>query len=607
MNCSAPPGGTCTSGYKTAQSMSQYLTPAQISGCSQVFTWSVFNGFPDPSACAAFASDPLTNEPAYCCAYAMMYVSNPNQVYPIETNAGTLCSNPNFSTLSCQTFVDPLFPNGGVYPGTFAKYIGCPNAGIIDALTASIAPPDALTAPWGQGLSLAQAFALVGPYGCYDATPLQNAQLYSQTHQVCPDLDNGFSYSADLSTELTQASWSGLSLTVPCCARLSQTIRTGDSGELCDAQACFASPQCAEVLREHCSATANQRDVYCTRWKSWTTNRLFTANCTTSVNTYSSAGTFPSSMDQSMFSLLDYCSGNSITDPDLCAGLSFAAALNNNLLFPRVDAVHITDIVPQVSTTNSVQTVTFSITNKSNRTFASLTVLNTNSNYAVSLQTQTLPPTSKTVVTVSTTLSAVPEAANDLYVLSNTITWVGDSFNANDMCEGVGTFFPSLLTASLSTPQNTDFPEALQCTPGDTELSFQYFDAGTTTTSLPPVYDSATCASLSVQHSATLGATPFPSCSCTSPLGCSGGLEGGCHSSTVISRQLSSVRVCSTQGWLTSPLYFADTVSWGLPRTLRQDFPIFGGFQVGYVGNPFNFFLTPTLMVFPLTSAFALG
>lgn len=58
-------------------------------------------------------------------------------------------------------------------------------------------------------------------------------------------------------------------------------------------------------------------------------------------------------------------------------------------------------------------------------------------------------------------------------------------------------------------------------------------------------------------------------------------------------------------------MYFADTVSWYVTTTsgaaLRQDFPLFGGFQVTYGSNPFNFFLTPTLMVFPLTSDFALG
>lgn len=610
MNCTAVPGGTCTAGYKGLKSFSDFLTPAQVATCNatSIYTWSQQDGFPDPYACVQLAA--FYNEPSYCCLFQELYPSPSFLDYAPLANAGSLCSNPNFSTLSCQSFPDPNWPTSPLY--NKPEYIGCPNAGILDALTASIVPTNPTTASWGSGLSLAQAFAIAGPFGCYDATPVQNAQLYSQTHQVCPDLDFGFSYSAALSTELTQASWSGQSLTVPCCARLSQTIRTGDSGEVCDAQACFSSPQCSELLREHCSVTANQRDVYCTRWKSWTTNRMFTptAQCTTSGFPFVSAGSFPSSMDQSMFALLDFCSGNSVTDPDLCAGLKFG--LGNNLLFPRVEGVTITDIVPQINSTNTVRTVTFSITNVSNRPFSSLSIFTTNTNYTFTLQTQTLAPTSKTLVTVSTGLSTAVEEANDLYVVSNTITWVGDSFNVDDNCEAVGTFFPSLLTASLSVPQNTDFPVALQCAAGDTEVSYQLFDAGTTTTALAPVLDSATCASLSAQHSATLGATPFPSCSCTSGLGCAGGFEGGCHSSTVVSRQLSSVRVCSTQGWLLSPMYFADTFSW-LPNptssanTLRQDFPLFGGFQVGFVGNPFNFFLTPTLMVFPLTSNFALG
>jgi hypothetical protein len=57
-------------------------------------------------------------------------------------------------------------------------------------------------------------------------------------------------------------------------------------------------------------------------------------------------------------------------------------------------------------------------------------------------------------------------------------------------------------------------------------------------------------------------------------------------------------------------MFFADTFSWlPSPTTsqLRQDFPIFGGFTVGFVGNPYNYFLTPTLMVFPLTSGLFLG
>jgi hypothetical protein len=478
---------------------------------------------------------------------------------------------------------------------------------VIDALTASIPGADTNTESYGRGLTLQQAYESVGPFGCYDATPLQNAQLYSQTHQVCPNLDFGISYTSSLDDALTQGSWSALSITVPCCARVSQTNLVGDSNESCSAQACFESPQCAELLRGYCSTSANRNDTFCIRWKSWTTNNLFTENCTVTGNVLPSAGSYPSSMDQAFFSLLDYCGANSVTDPDVCAALTFVPALNNNVLFPRVDAIHISDVVGEFGTSLTIQTVTFSITNRSNISMKSLTALRTNANYTVSFQTQTLQPNEKTVVTVTTGLTEPPPEANDVYVLSKTITWVGDSFNVNDDCEAVGTFFPFQL--SLTEPQNTDFPVADACVLGDEQLSYQLFDAGTTTTQFAPVLDSLTCASLSAQHTASLGATPFPSCSCTSIYGCDAGYEGRCNSSTVISRQLSSVRVCSTQGWQTSPVYFADTFSW-LPNslsTLRQDFPIFGGFQVTFGGNPFNFFLTPTLMVFPLTSAFALA
>lgn len=612
MNCSSTPGGSCTAGYKSAVSFSSALTPAQVTSCTNVFnTFTTGVGMYDPADCLVQAAGGTSSYfsgqpfPSYCCNFRQMF----SYTVPVDAepalNAGLLCSNPNFSTLSCVNRIDNRYVSG------LQNVITCSNAGIIDALTASI--PSTNNAPvWGQGLSLAQAFAAAGPYGCYDATPLQNAQLYSQTHQVCPNLDYGFSYSANLSTELTQASWSELSLTVPCCARLSQTNRTGDSGELCDAQACFESPQCAELLRGFCGQTANQRSTYCARWKSWTTTKIFTSPCTLTSSLFPSSGTFPSAMDQSMFSLLDYCAVNSVTDPDLCAALTFAPALKNHLLFPRVDAVHITDIVPQINSTNTVRTVTFSISNASNILFRSLTILTTNTNYTLTLQSSTLFPSSSTLVTVTTALSTAVEEAKDLYVTSDTITWVGDSFNAADDCEVVGTFYPSSLTSSLTKPENSDYPVALSCAPGDTEVSYNLYDAGTTTTTLSPVLDTATCASLSAQHTATLGATVFPSCSCTSSFGCPGGLEGGCNSSTVISRQLSSVRVCSTQGWLTSPMFFADTFSW-LPsptssqNALRQDFPIFGGFTVGFVGNPYNFFLTPTLMVFPLTSAQFLG
>ena len=610
MNCSSPPGGSCTSTYKTALSFSSALTPAQVTECTNVFnSFSTGVGMYDPADCLIQAAGGPSayfvgqTFPTYCCNFKQLYAfSGPVDAEP-ALNAGSFCSNPNFSTLSCVNRIDNRYVSG------LQNVITCSNAGIIDALTASI--PSTNNAPvWGQGLSLAQAFAVAGPYGCYDATPLQNAQLYSQTHQVCPNLDAGFSYSANLSTELTQASWSGLSLTAACCARQSQTNRTGDSGELCDAQACFQSPQCAEILRDYCNDVSNQRNVSCARWKSWTTSQIFTSPCTLTTSLFPSSGAFPSAMDQSMFSLLDYCAVNSVTDPDLCSALTFAPALGNHLLFPRVDAVHITDIVPQINSTNTVKTVTFSITNASNILFRSLTILTTNTNYTLTLQSATLFPSSSTLVTVSTGLSSFVEDAKDLYVVSNTLTWVGDSFNAADDCEIVGTFHPSLLTSSLSRPQNSDYPVALSCAAGDTEISYTFYDAGTTTTNLPPVFDTATCASLSAQHTATLGATAFPSCSCTSSFGCAGGLEGSCNSSTVISRQLSSVRVCSTQGWLTSPMFFADTFSWlPSPTTsqLRQDFPIFGGFTVGFVGNPYNYFLTPTLMVFPLTSGLFLG
>lgn len=599
MQCS---GGSCTAGYKSLKSYSDFLTPGQQAACSNVLAYAQtdFGGFPDPYACLQYGFAP---DPPYCCAFQFLYTF-PNVLFalPKMANAGSVCHNPNFNSNSCQVF-GPYSPPSEAGPYTKSFYIACPNAGVIDALTASILGGDSNTQSYGFSLTLQQAYDLVGPYGCYDATPLQQGALYSQTHQVCPNLDLGFSYTSALDAALTQASWSSLSITVPCCARLSQTILTGDSNESCSAQSCFESPQCGELLRSYCSNTINRNDVFCLRWKSWTTNRLFLDNCTTSNNVFPSAGTYPSSMDQAFFSLLDYCAANSVTDPDVCEGLTFAAGLNNNLVFPRVDAITISDIVGEFATAMTIQTLTFSITNRSNIPMKSLTVLTTNTNYTITLQTQTLLPNEKTLVTVSTGLTqALPP--DDVYVLSKTLTWVGDSFNVNDDCEAVGTFFPSTNPSSLTVPQNFEYPVADACVSGDEELSFQLFDAGTTTTHFAPVFDSATCASLSDQHSLTLGATVFPSCSCTSPFGCDAGLEGRCHSSTIVSRELSSVRVCNGQGWSTTPMYFADTFSW-LPNTLsslRQDFPIFGGFQVTFGSNPFNFFLTPTLMAFPLTS-----
>jgi hypothetical protein len=520
-------------------------------------------------------------------------------------NAAVLCSNPNFSTLSCQARFDNRYTNDYV--------VTCSNAGILDALTASIVASTPVgTRSWGQGLSLAQAFAVAGPFGCYDATPLQNANLYSITHQFCPTLDGGISYTTNTAVELNPASWSTLSISVACCARQSQTILTGDSGEECDAQACFQSPQCGEVLRDHCSQTANQRDVFCTRWKSWTTNGMIGVPQNTCVSPgwisagYPISGTFPSAMDQAMFSLLDYCTANSVTDTDLCAGLSFAPALNNNVLFPRMDAVNISDIVPQYSSSNTVNTVTFSITNVSSRFLRSVTTLQAGSNYTVTIQNPSLYPSSRTAVTVSTAQTAV--SAEEVYVISNTVTWVGDSFNVEDQCEAVGTFFPSQLPASISSPQNIDFPTVNACAAGDEQVSLQFFDAGTTTTSFPPALDSTTCGTLLMMHTDSLGATVFPSCSCTSAFGCSGGLEGGCNSSTIVSRQLSSVRVCSTQGYQSTPIFFMDSITYltNVVSPFRQDFPLFGGFQAAFTVNPFNFFLTPTLLVFPLTSDEAL-
>lgn len=604
MNCTPVPGGTCAAGYKSLKSYSDFLTPAESAPCVNVINIGKTNGWPDPNACLEYTQQ--FSVPSYCCSFQDVYVlTNTLPLYDPQPNAGSLCFNPNFASVSCVVEFDQNYPFNSLYPTPF--YIACPNAGIMNALTASIPAPNANTSGWGQGLSLEQAFNVVGPYGCYDATPLQNQNLFDITHQFCPLLDQGISYTNNVTYEWTPSSWTSLSLTVACCARASQTLLTGDSAEQCDGQACFQSPQCGELLRDFCSQTANRDNVYCTRWKAWTTGGMLGVavnQCTSDAYEaadYPLVGTHPSSMDQAMFSVLDYCSANSLTDPDVCGALSFAPGLNNTLLFPRMDGVVLSDIVPQFSGTPSIQTVTFSITNVSPLLLRSITVLKADpaNLFTVSFQTGTLYPTSKTLVTVTTTQTQA--MAEEVYILGSTTSWVADSFNADDMCENVGTFFA---TGTSTSPTVLDYPLVPSCAPGDTEMSFQLTDAGTTTTSFPPVFDSMTCASIGANHTASMGSTPFPSCSCTSPYGCSGGLEGGCESSTIITRQLASSRVCSTQGWSTMPIFFIDSVTWlpTLTAKFRQDFPIFGGFQAGYNPNPFASFLTATLQVFPLTS-----
>ena len=602
MNCTSPPGGTCTSGYKSLLSFSDYLTSAEAAECNNLFTFSQLVGIVDPGFCLNLDKriPPLITNNYFCCNGRQLYLgTGSSQDYRALPNGGLYCQNPNFNLNNCTK----TFNTGGqgIYP-TKQYFWACPNAGIIDALVNSISG-DATTEGWGFGFDSSTAFSLVGPYGCYDALPDQNENLYKIRQQFCPDLDAGYSYSENIMLSFTPSSWSNLSLTAACCARANQASISGDSGEKCDFMACFQSPQCGEILRDFCASVSNQRGSVCARFKSWTSVNLFNENAasTTFTTVYPAFGSYPSSMDQAFFSLLSYCSTTQYDDIEFCGAIVNTNVLDNHLLFPRIDTIYLSDVIPSFYTSLTNQTVSFSITNRSNILLKSLTVIQaTTSAYTVSFATRTLYPGSSTNVTVTTTLSSLNYS--NIYEVETSDNWVSDSFNANDDCTYEGSYF---LTGSMTEPTERDFPALASCNSGDVQIG-TYQNVGETT--LVPLLKASPdddCLQQLEAFDASLGFSTYPGCACPDDKECVGGFNGECEQKSLLTRELTSGLVCAANdGWELTGMYFIDSITWltNINDTTRQDFPVFGGFAVGMQPNPFNYFLTPNLIVFPLTS-----
>lgn len=613
MNCTSPPGGTCTSTNKTLPSFSNYLTGTQLTTCSTAYTYSYQTanvGFVDPSFCLQVSNlnppYPISY-PSYCCNAQQIYTTPTfsNPTYKPAVNAGKYCEDPNFSIDDCTLVLDPEYPGNEIFTGK-QYYWSCPNSGILDALTHTITGTGT-TQSWGFGYNSNTAFELAGPYGCYDATSQQSQNLYNIRKQFCPNLDAGYSYSANIADSLNPASWTALSITAACCARSNQTSISDDSGNKCDFTACFQSPQCGQILRDYCSVTTNQRPLQsnasnypCTRFKSWTSLNLFNQNVTSTTfgASYPANGSYPFTMDQAFFALLTYCSDTQYQDPEFCGALIESDVLNNHLLFPRIDTLQISGVLSQINNSFTQQTISFSITNRSNILLKSLTVIPTSSSFTIAFGTQSLYPGSSTNVTISTTLSSL--AYDETYEVEESINWVSDSYNANDDCSYVGTYF---LDSSITEPLETDFPPFPSCGAGDLAIG-SYTNVGELV-EVPLAKLSTDCVFKLQAFDESYGSTLYPGCVCPSESVCVGGLDGSCETKSLLTRELVSGLVCATNpGWNLTGMYFIDSITWltNILDTTRQDFPLFGGFVVGMQPNPFNYFLTPTLVAFPLTS-----
>jgi len=563
--------------------------------------------------------------PQSCCHFYELY-------QPAVQKNGLFCTNPSFSFAvntpgaSCYS-----------YQSNGQTLTACPTAGIIDALSKRFSGADY---NWGYGFDPHTAYYRMP--ACFDETPAQQLGLYTLTQQFCPNLPGTFSYTSDLqflyNTDSIYNNTYSNGNVIDCCLRDNQAdpiLPNKPSTEnKCHMMLCHESPVCSFFLRDFCSFYGPD-DPNCAKWLS------YSANDATSVIPGSisipASGANPASVDQALFTVLDYCSSK--TNDLRCDAI---LALGGGLLFPRLDSLHLSDFVTQLAIPNpkyvsdrpelyplyipntaTFQTVTFQITNLSNVIISSLSVYQTSPFYTVSFANQTILPMQSTNCTVTTTLTQNDDTL--FYQFSRTDIAITDGYNLDNACQLLGIFNQNHGASDATTHSKVpDYYYAMPaCANGDNQVGplvsfttdFTFSTESAAKTVFPCGNWNCVPWALDWKHQFYPGC--IHECEIDSENCKSGGngifnpqcdvFRGECAPKKKIFTTVTTLKTCSTQKYGNHPFYFYDSNRVDLtdPTNInRQDYSVLGGFAASIENNFMDLsFSTKHLIVLPLSNA----